>query len=112
MKTNRGFEYEPFTDTYGNECSIQESSNATKPCVWLGIAHPKVRMLAADILAAGWSERVTYDDDGIWGTLHIPEEALIESRMHLDRKQAGALAKILTHFAKTGSLPDNCNYLS
>ena len=33
----RGFMYGAFTDEFGHVCSIQESSRATEPCIWLGI---------------------------------------------------------------------------
>lgn len=33
--TSRGFVRGDFTDRYGEECSIQESS-AVVPCIWLG----------------------------------------------------------------------------
>lgn len=34
--TGRGFRIVIFSDRYGNECSIQESSLATEACIWLG----------------------------------------------------------------------------
>lgn len=36
-KTQRGFVRGIFQDRYGCECSIQESSLATEPCLWLGV---------------------------------------------------------------------------
>ena len=38
-KTERGFLRGEFTDRYGHECSIQESSLATEECIWLGCDH-------------------------------------------------------------------------
>ena len=35
--TNRGFPYKEFKDKYGAVCSIQMSSIATEPCLWLGV---------------------------------------------------------------------------
>lgn len=35
--TNRGFNRAEFTDRYGSECSIQESSLATEYALWLGV---------------------------------------------------------------------------
>lgn len=35
-RTQRGFLRGDFSDTYGTECSIQESSSATAPRLWLG----------------------------------------------------------------------------
>lgn len=36
-KTDRGFKRAEFKDEYGEDCSIQESSLATNPCIWLGV---------------------------------------------------------------------------
>ncbi len=38
--TDRGFKYAEFTDLYGSECSIQESSLATEPALWVGVDVP------------------------------------------------------------------------
>lgn len=35
-ETERGFRRGEFTDRYGNKCSIQESSLATEPAIWIG----------------------------------------------------------------------------
>lgn len=37
LPTARGFKYGRFTDKYGSECSIQDSSIASEPCIWLGV---------------------------------------------------------------------------
>lgn len=37
MKTQRGFEIQKFKDLNGQECSIQESSLATKDAIWIGV---------------------------------------------------------------------------
>lgn len=36
-RTERGFAIAEFTDLYGSECSIQESSLATEAAIWLGV---------------------------------------------------------------------------
>ncbi len=36
-KSQRGFKYAEFRDRYQQKCSIQESSLATEPCLWLGV---------------------------------------------------------------------------
>lgn len=38
--TLRGFGRAEFLDRYGSRCSIQESSLATEPCIWLGVDIP------------------------------------------------------------------------
>lgn len=35
--TQRGFWYITFMDRTGAKCSLQESSVATEPCIWLGV---------------------------------------------------------------------------
>ncbi len=35
--TQRGFPYIDFKDHYGLGCSLQDSSLATEPCIWLGV---------------------------------------------------------------------------
>lgn len=35
--TSRGFPYKEFKDKYGAVCSMQMSSIATEPCLWLGV---------------------------------------------------------------------------
>jgi hypothetical protein len=40
--TSRGFGRIEFSDIYGAECSIQESSLATKNALWLGCDHETI----------------------------------------------------------------------
>ena len=54
-KTGRGFAIATFTDTYGKKCSLQESSLATKPCVWLGVGNNRMHLtqeMAAELLGS------------------------------------------------------------
>lgn len=82
MKTSeRGFVVGEFKDLYDKECSIQESSLATKPAIWLGC------------------------DEGTHTKDHLGNEVCL-SRMHLDRKRAKQLIKLLQYFIDTGRLPD------
>lgn len=75
-KTDRGFTRGEFKDTYGCECSIQQSSIATADCLWLG---------CDEILRA-------------------PGFDPINSRMHLTREMAAELIPPLQHFVETGAL--------
>lgn len=106
MKTNRGFELQFFTDDYGSECSIQESSSVI-PHIWLGVDEPEIKIQWKDAVAAGID--VVKDDPGTnecgWCTLKLPHGTLVKSRMHLNREQAEALAKKLLAFAANGYLP-------
>lgn len=101
MKTLRGFEVQYFTDDYGLDCSIQESS-AVEPHVWLGVHDPPHKIM--------WDSAEKYGIEvgrkAGWYDYPIPEEVLVESRMHLSRKQAKALAKKLWYFAKHGVLKE------
>jgi hypothetical protein len=74
--TERGFLRADFKDTYGKDCSIQESSLATADCIWLGCNTGLHHHATGDCLA----------------------------RMHLDRKQAAALIPLLEQFVATGKL--------
>lgn len=99
--TDRGFTRAEFTDRYGVKCSIQESSLATEKAIWLGVDAPEPRILASD------AARLELPTDGKttgWVPYTMPKEVLCNTRMHLTRGQAGELAEILEHFAKTGKL--------
>lgn len=75
-KTDRGFKIGEFIDKYGQKCSIQESSLASEPCIWLGME--------------------TGNHDGRTGGCM--------SRMHLTREMAAELIPLLENFVKTGGL--------
>ena len=101
MKTLRGFEVQHFLDDYGLDCSIQESSSV-EPHVWLGVHNPPHKIL--------WSDADKYGIDVTkkcgWYNYPVPEEVLVESRMHLNQEQAKVLAEKLLYFAYTGRLEE------
>ena len=109
MKTNRGFELNHFTDDYGIDCSIQESS-AVEPHIWLGVHNPDVRIMYKDRGKLSGIDQVKKEypecNENGWCTINIPDEAFINSRMHLNREQAGKLAEELKYFAITGRLKE------
>jgi len=80
----RGLRAGKFKDIYGQECSVQTSSLATKEAIWLGV------------------------DKGLSSTVIMPstptEMAPLHARMHIDRKMAEWMWPMLKHFAKTGEL--------
>lgn len=88
--TQRGFALGEFTDTHGNQCSIQKSSSAMYDAIWLGISDPEINVMV----------------DGGWKRFNLPAGAVINSRMHLTQKQVKELLPLLQHFARTGELPD------
>lgn len=72
--TARGFQRADFKDLYGAECSIQRSSLADPPAIWLG------------------------QNSGS----HHQGECL--ARMHLTQEMAAALIPLLKKFVETGEL--------
>lgn len=90
-KTNRGFSNKNFTDRNGVECSIQQSSLATEEAIWFGIDKPKLTIFADK----------SY---GKYETMDMPELYMVDSRMHLTRKQLKKLLPTLIKFVETGEL--------
>ena len=83
-KTPRGFSIFNFKDSYGCDCSIQESSAASEPKIWLGIDNAKI---------------TTKDGSPI-----DSEDMTTFSRMHLNQEQVKNLLPLLENFVKTGNL--------
>lgn len=93
-ETSRGFSILRFKDVCETVCNVQKSSLANKDCIWLGVEEAEPKILASKTTEGGTG----------WVTYDIPEDVMISTRMHLDRKQARELAKLLNRFAKTGEL--------
>ena len=81
-KTSRGFDLIQFEDSYGELCDIQRSSNCI-PHIWLGNHDPNPQVM---IPGQGW---VSYT---------MPDNSLINHRMHLSRRQAASLSWKLIKF--------------
>lgn len=105
--TARGFVVGEFDDIYGAKCSIQESSVADMPALWLGVDRPKLGVLSVDaknlpppkiVPEAGSGE------DYGWSDYILPEQVLTSSRMHIDVNIARELIKLLTCFVENGKL--------
>jgi hypothetical protein len=73
----RGLNGASFVDTHGGKCSIQDSSAASAPGLWLGRNEGTHHHVTGDCLA----------------------------RMHLTQEMARALIVKLSYFAKHGRLP-------
>lgn len=101
MKNVRGFEVQHFQDDYGLDCSIQESS-AVEPHIWLGVHKTPHRVIWSDAEKYG----IEVKEKSGWYDYPIPDDVLVESRMHLSQKQAKSLAKKLMYFAKHGVLKE------
>jgi len=86
-KTQRGFTKIEFDDDYGERCSIQESSSAVSH-VWIGLEEAKPKYLGSN----GWTEYA------------IPPHVHINTRMHINKRQAKQLIKRLQKWVDTGEL--------
>jgi len=93
-QTNRGFEILKFTDRYGEKCSLQESSLASEAAIWLGVDVATPQIMASQTPEGGTG----------WVPYFIPENVLINTRMHLTQEQVKDLLPHLTRFAETGEL--------
>lgn len=79
--TVRGFGLYEFVDRYDARWSIQKSSSAMEDCIWLGIDDPDPKIMASDAIKLGLPTRT---DTG-WVPYKIPDEVLVNTRMHLTR---------------------------
>jgi hypothetical protein len=84
--TDRGFQYTEFTDSYGNKCSVQESSSAMEPKVWVGVNDANLQEL---IPGRGWTPVKMPDNEWVAST-----------RMHLTLPQTKELIDILQSWVK------------
>ena len=111
--TNRGFGRVEFTDRNGIECSIQCSSaidfeaegsleNPGSGMLWLGVrdAGKTAQVMAVDAAKVGIQTNERYG----WIPFPIPDEVLLQDRMHLTRSQVRGLVKRLNHWLKHGDL--------
>jgi hypothetical protein len=87
-KTNRGFNIAGFEDSNGEECSLQVSSSAIEPKIWLGIDNPKPMMLTGN----GWE------------AVPLHKDVMLSGRMHLTIDQVKELLPHLNKFVETGEL--------
>lgn len=90
--TSRGFEIVEFNDRYDVPCSLQASSLAKylvpgTSAVWLGVVDAQPKCLHGDAKALG----VKTDATCGWVPYPIPEQVMLSTRMHLNRKQVEAL---------------------
>lgn len=95
-KTERGFALGEFQDSYGQICSIQKSSSAMEPKIWLGINEPQPKIMVKDM-------DPEYDGVG-WISYLLPKQVMIQGRMHLTIAQVKELIPMLQKFVDTGEL--------
>ena len=90
-ETSRGFSVCDFKDCNGVECSIQDSSVATEPMIWLGPTGPNPKVL---VFNEGWVPA------------EIPDGIECTTRMHLSVDQCIDLVSILNRFIETGTIKE------
>ena len=108
--TGRGFVIGEFEDLYGVKCSIQESSLADKPALWLGVHKPEIKVMSVDAKNLPPPKIVPDEDSGEdygWSNYILPEKVCVFSRMHLDIDMAKELVKTLNYFIENGRLPQD-----
>jgi len=90
-KTNRGFSKLEFTDSYGEKCSLQQSSSAIQHRIWLGVDEPRLTIFEDENL-------------GKYIQTKLPKTFMVHSRMHLSRNQVAELLPHLQKFVETGEI--------
>ena len=108
--TARGFVIGEFEDLYGVKCSIQESSLAEKPALWLGVHKPEIKVMSVDTKNLPPPKIVPDEGSGEdygWSSYILPEKVSAFSRMHIDIDMAKELVKTLNYFIKNGRLPQD-----
>lgn len=99
-RTDRGFPYVEFKDTYESDIYIQKSSVADYDAIWLGIRDPKPQVKARDAAKVGVKTNETVG----WVPFPIPDEVNIIRQMHINKKQAKKIVKMLNRFIETGDI--------
>lgn len=99
-KTGRGFSFYKFKDGSGTKCSIQKSSVATEDMIWIGVSDPDPKIMASQASQFG----IKTDKNNGWIKYPIPDEVIIKTRMHLNRKQALNLIRVLLRFIIRGEI--------
>lgn len=99
-KTSRGFDIANFIDSYGAKCSLQKSSSAMQDKIWFGVndADPKIMCSDAERMGLSPIDNVGYQP------FDVPDEVLMNTRMHLTRTQVEKLLPYLQKFVETGNL--------
>lgn len=88
--TGREFIRGDFKDGNGVACSIQESSAAEKPYLWLGCNEPNPQQFPGN--GTGWHPYA------------LPDNVHCTTRMHLTQEHAAALIPLLQRFVEHGDL--------
>lgn len=108
-KTSRGFELVEFSDTHGNECSVQESSAATvegddngQGFLWIGIDDAKPQILAT--VAERLGLPLPTGEVSGWVPYPVHDDVMMTTRMHLNESQVRELVDVLNGWLNNGTL--------
>ena len=99
-KTQRGFRVVEFSDLYRVKCSIQQSSLASQPALWLGVDDPEPKVMKMEAHLFGLQPDPPIEG---WMPYPIPKQVLLSTRMHLSREMATALIGHLQRWLKDES---------
>jgi hypothetical protein len=102
--TGRGFEIVHFEDYNRTKCSLQQSSLALyqqpgTSAIWLGCSSAEPQIMASQAKQFGIETTQTTG----WVPFPIPEEVLLNTRMHLDLEKVKALIVALQNWVDKGS---------
>jgi len=97
--TDRGFKFGEFYDQYNNKCSIQQSSIADEPCIWLGVDDANPQILASKAKQFGLETEETTG----WIPYPVPKDVLLSTRMHLSEENVKMLVGALQNWLDTGN---------
>ncbi len=101
--TLRGFDLVTFEDRYGVKCSLQKSSLAEEDAIWLGCDDSDPKIMASRAMEYGIH---THQTTG-WVPFPLPDDVVINTRMHLTCEQVAELLPYLHHFVETGEIVKN-----
>jgi hypothetical protein len=101
-KTHRNFDHGSMVDCYGKKISIQDSSSASEPRIWLGLEDYPIEVLTDK----GWKEYPVEDllPDNAVSYGNGDKHFNIANRMHINKEHAKTLVKLLQRFIRTGSI--------
>lgn len=100
QKTSRGFTFYKFTESNGNNCSIQKSSAAEMDLIWLGCDELNIQGFTPWGQPESWASITEEQINEKFGTKHISAN----NRMHLSRETVAELLPILQKFVNTGEI--------
>src|SRR4051812_22383454 len=101
-RTLRGFSRFEFKDQHGDSCSLQASSSAMQPCIWLGLNEIGLTTFVPNGVPDSWKEHS--EKEIIEKIRPGATDVLANTRMHLTQANVKELLPHLIRFAKTGRL--------